>query len=144
MKIQPRHITAAPFFAFSAYMLVEFLVGAPKLFLKGGYHITFAFIFIGILVFIVAVPGVLAIKRRWEDFIKVIGMFVAIAVFVLLSQHTSSLAKSTDDFIRADYPALGALWGTCVMISPWVICIVGYQRLVPLIVRRIYLKAPQV
>ena len=143
MKLQPRHFIAAPFLAFSAYLLVEFLIGTPKLLSKSWEHVLFSLIFIGILIFVVTVPGVLALKRRWEDFIKITGMFVAIAVFVLLSRHTSALVKSADALIGTDYPALGALWGACVSVSPFVVCIVGYQRLVPLIVRRIYLKVPQ-
>lgn len=143
MKIQPRHFIAAPFLAFSAYLLIEFLRDAPTIFAKSWEHVLVNLIFIGILIFVVTVPGVLALKRRWEDFVKITGIFVAIAVFALLSRHTSDLAKSADALIGTDYPALGALWGACVTVSPFVVCIVGYQRLVPLIVRRIYLKVPQ-
>jgi Mn2+/Fe2+ NRAMP family transporter len=138
VKLQARHLIAAPFLAFSGYLLVEFIGGAPKLFSKSWDHIAFALLFTGILIFAVAVPGVLALKRRWEDFVKIVGLFVTIAVFALLSPHTSKLAKSVESMTGNKYRMLGAFWGMCVVASPFVICIAGYQRLVPLIVRRIY------
>jgi len=142
MKIQPRHFIAAPFLLVSAFLLFN---SSPTLIRSWGLgwgHFAFTVIMSAIMVLCPGVLGVLALKRRWEDFVKIIATFAGLALFGLFSQHANKLAQTVDDVCQPDYRTLGALWSLCVVASPVVIIITAYKRLVPLIIRRIYKNAP--
>lgn len=138
MKLHPRHIIAAPFLLLAAWILFDLLRHLPKELSHRPWDVSaFKIFFGGIVIFVVAVPGVLALKRRWEEFVKIIGFCTALYLFTLVSRDASDLARTTEDLIRADHPLLGALWGGCVVFSPFAVSIGAYKLFVPRIIRRI-------
>lgn len=138
MKIQPRHFIAAPFLALAAMLAFEVARSLGASTQKGWDHLAVTLIFGSIMIGVVAVPGYLALKRRWEEFVKIVGVVVAIALFSLVANTTRGLGTMVHDFAGKDYPLLGALWGLTVGAAQFVIPIVAYRRFVPLIIRRIY------
>jgi hypothetical protein len=138
MKIQPRHFIAAPFLALAAMLAFEVAQSLGASVQKGWDHLVMTLVFGSIMIGVVAVPGYLALKRRWEEFVKIVGVVVAIALFSLVANTTQGLEKVVDNLVGQTYPLLGALWGLTVVASQLVIPVVAYRRFVPLIIRRIY------
>lgn len=138
MKIQPRHFIAAPFLALAAVLAFDVVRSLGATAQKGWVSLWLMLVLSGIMIGVTAVPGYLALKRRWEEFVKIIGAVIAIFLFSVISNHTRGLEKVVDDLAGQTYPLLGALWGLTVVASQFVIPIVAYQRFVPLIIRRIY------
>ncbi len=137
MKLEPRHVIAAPFFAFAAVLAFDFARNLETTAQRGWINLCLMLVLSSFMIGVAAVPGYLALKRRWEEFVKIIGVVVAITLFSLISNHTRALGKAADDLVGNPYPLLGAFWGLAVTVSPFVIAIVSYRRLVPLVIRRI-------
>jgi hypothetical protein len=140
MKLQPRHAIAAPFLAIAVLVLFDLVRDVPRLSTKGWDLITFKLIFSGIMILAVTVPGILALQRRWEDFVKILGAIIGFFLVGLISHYSSQadLAHTAENFIGADYPLLGALWGGCIVFAPFAVAIGAYKLCVPRIIRRIY------
>lgn len=137
MKAQPRHCIAAPFLAVSGFLLINFLWDLGRVLQKDWASIVFVLLFTSFMIFVPAALGFLALKRRWEEFVKIVAFFVLFAAFGLLSGETRKLGKVIEslDSSRTSFPFF--LWSLCVTVAPFVLCIAAYKRLVPLILRRI-------
>jgi hypothetical protein len=137
MKLQPRHFIAAPFLAVSGFLLINFLWDLGRVVQKDWAGIVFVVLFTSLMIFVPAALGYLALKRRWEEFVKIVAFFVLFAAFGMLSGETRQLAKVIEslDSSRTSFPFI--LWSLCVSVAPFVLCIAAYKRLVPLILRRI-------
>ena len=99
--------------------------------------ICFMLLMSSIMILVTAVPGILALKRRWEDFVKFTAFVVLFLVFGLLAGQTNQFNKTIETHFTPNESILYPLLGLCVSIAPFVLCIVAYKRLVPLILRRI-------
>lgn len=104
---------------------------------KDWSSIVFVVLFSSAVIFVPSALAFLALKRRWEEFVKIVAFFVLFAAFRLLSGETDRLNKLIEslDSSRTSFPFI--LWILCVTVAPLVLCVTVYKRLVPLILRRI-------
>lgn len=137
-KIQPRHLVAAPFLLVAAWLLIEVARALVADGASSGWEKpVFKAVFGGALVVAFAIPGVTALRGRWEEFVKTMGFMFALALFALVSRGTTGLERTVEDLIGKDYPLLAAMWGGCVVFAPWVLSFGSYKVFVPRIIRRI-------
>jgi len=137
MKSKLHYFIAAPFLGLSGYLLFESISAVISALDQGWGAIGFAALFGLVVVAIAATPGVLALQRRWVDFVKIVAMLITVALFIPITAQVAKLAEAVKSFADPDYPVLYTLWGLSVSISPFVICIFAYRRFVPRIIRRI-------
>ena len=137
MKLQPRHFIAAPFLALSGFMVFSFFQALVRVIHKDWTHIVFLIAMSSVMILVPGVPGILALKRRWAEFVQIVAFFVLLIVSGLLMHQTNDLNKAIESLApsRTSFPYIA--WGLCVTVAPLVICITAYKRLVPLILRRI-------
>ena len=142
MKPKLHPLIAAPFLALSGYLLFESISAVISALNQGWGAIGFAALFGTIVVAVAATPGVLALQRRWGDFVKFVSVLVLILLFIPITAQVSRLADAIKAFADPEHPLLYSLWGLSVSISPFVICIVAYRRFVPRILRHIPSATP--
>jgi len=137
MKPQPRHFIAAPFLAVAGFLVVDFFRNLEPLRHKGWVSICMTVLFSSVPFIVMVGTAVMALKQRWEEFVKTVAFLVLLGVFGLLAHQTNELNKAIEalDPSRTSFSIIG--WGLCVTVAPFVVCIVAYKRLVPLILRRI-------
>lgn len=137
MKLQPRHFIAALFLAVSGFMVVSLFQALGRVMHKDWTHIVFLVAMSSVMILVPGVPGILALKRRWEDFVKFVAFIVLFMVSGLLSRKTIELNTTLETYFSPHDSLLYPLLGLCLVIAPFVLCIAAYKRLVPLILRRI-------
>ncbi len=135
MKIKVPHLVAAPFFGLSGYLgfgLFQSVAATAE----ESWITTGPTVILGVLgVVVTLTPGILALRRCWHDFVKVVATAVLLALFVFVSVEANHLAESVELIADPEQPFLYALWTLGVIVAPLLLCLAAYEQLVPPLIR---------